>query len=63
MIELIVLACLMAEPKHCEEFHVPFLQSVAMACMAKSTTFEVFQWAHEHPLWIVKRWTCGPPRA
>ena len=63
MVELVVLACLMAEPKHCEEFHMPFLQPVALACMAKPTALEVIQWATEHPHWTIKKWTCGPPRA
>jgi hypothetical protein len=64
VIELVVLACLMAEPRHCEEFHMPFLQPVALfQCMAKPATLEVIQWAHAHPLWVIKRWTCGPPRA
>jgi hypothetical protein len=63
VVELIVLACLMARPQHCEEFHMPFLQPAAVECMAKPTTLEVIQWANEHPLWIIKKWTCGPPRA
>jgi hypothetical protein len=63
VVELVVLACLMAEPKHCEEFQVPFLRPVAVLCMAKPTALEVIQWANEHPLWTIKRWTCGPPRA
>jgi hypothetical protein len=53
----------MARPQHCEEFHMPFLRPVAVECMAKPTTLEVIQWANEHPLWTIKKWTCGPPRA
>jgi hypothetical protein len=63
VIELVVLACLLAEPKHCEEFHVPFVQPMAAECLARPAAFEVIQWANQHPLWIIKRWTCGPPRA
>jgi hypothetical protein len=64
MVELIVLACLMADPKHCEEFHMPFLQSMAVSeCVSKPPTLEVVRWATEHPSWTIKKWTCGPPRA
>jgi hypothetical protein len=63
LIELIVLACLLANPKHCEEFHMPFLQPTVANCMAKPPTIEVVRWASAHPLWTIKRWTCGPPRA
>jgi hypothetical protein len=64
VVELVVLACLMAEPKRCEEFHMPFLRPMALAeCMGKPPTLEVVQWATKHPLWVVKKWTCGVPRA
>ena len=64
MVELVVLACLMAEPRTCEEFHMPFLRPMAVSeCMTKPPTIEVIRWANEHPLWTIKKWTCGPPRA
>jgi hypothetical protein len=59
VVELVVLACLLVEQKHCEEFHVP----VAVACMARPASLEVIRWATEHPRWTIKKWTCGPPRA
>jgi len=62
--ELIVLACLVAEPRHCEEFHLAFLRPAqAYECLTKQPTFEVVQWVSEHPSWTVKKWICGPPRA
>jgi hypothetical protein len=64
VVELVVLACLMAEPQHCEEFHMPFLRPmVVFECMSKPPTLRIVQWANEHPLWTIKRWTCGSPRA
>jgi hypothetical protein len=64
VVELVVLACLMAEPRKCEEFQMPFLRPMAVSeCMTKPPTLEVIQWANEHPLWTIKKWTCGPPRA
>ena len=64
VVELVVLACLLTQPRYCEEFHVPFLQpTVAFPCLGKQPTSEVVQWAIEHPDWSIKRWTCGPPSA
>jgi hypothetical protein len=63
VVELVVLACLMIRPQHCEEFHMPFLRQMAVAdCLTKQPTFEIVQWATEHPGWTIKKWTCGPPR-
>lgn len=64
MVELIVLACLLSEPQHCEEFHMSFLRPMVVAeCVTKQPTFEIVRWASDHPRWKVMRWTCGPPRA
>jgi hypothetical protein len=63
VVELVVLACLLTRPQHCEEFHVPFPQVTAVrACVTKQPTFEIVQWAIEHPDWSVRKWTCGAPR-
>ena len=63
MAELVVLACLLTQPQHCEEFILPYLQpTVALGCMTKQPTFEIVQWAREHPGWTIRKWTCGPPR-
>jgi hypothetical protein len=64
MVELVVLACLLARPQYCEEFHVPFQPHTVIAeCATKQPTFEIVQWAIAHPDWTIRRWTCGPPRA
>ena len=64
MVELVVLACLLATPDYCEEFHLPFLRPMAMGeCLVQSSTVQVVQWANEHPSWTIKKWTCGAPRA
>jgi hypothetical protein len=64
VVELVVVACLMAEPKRCEAFHLPFLRALVVAeCVAKQPVIEVVRWAREHPDWTVRKWTCGPPSA
>jgi hypothetical protein len=63
MVELIVIACLVAEPARCEEFHVPFHDQVHMVqCVWQSQIFAA-RWSQEHPGWIIKKVTCGLPRA
>lgn len=64
MVELVVVACLMTEPKRCEAFHLPFLQALDLAsCTAKPPVLEVVRWATEHPDWTIRKWTCGAPSA
>lgn len=63
MYELIVLACLIAEPARCEEFPVPFQEPMGiMACMRQGQ-LHLAEWVADHPRWAVRRWSCGLPRA
>lgn len=63
MVELLILACLAADPERCDRFKVPFY--------APATTFECMlqgqihmkTWAQDHPAWLVKGWRCTPPEA
>jgi hypothetical protein len=63
MVELIVLACLLSNPQHCEEFPIPFLQSMQVTQCVYQGHLHTMQWATQHPGWVVKRWSCGLPRA
>ena len=63
MVELVVLACLLKNPQHCEEFPIPFLQPMQVMQCVYQGHMRTMQWATEHPDWIIKRWSCGPPRA
>ena len=63
MYELVVIACLMAQPGRCEEFHLPFQQPMgAVQCMVEAQ-FHLVRWVQEWPGWKVRRWRCGLPRA
>lgn len=63
MYELIVFACLIAQPAKCEEFQVPFQQPMgAMECMRESQ-FQLVQWLAEHSEWEIRKWTCTIPGA
>jgi hypothetical protein len=63
MVELVILACLMKDPSHCESFHVPFFEPVhMMECLFKAQIF-MGKWSEDHPQWVVKRWRCTPIEA
>jgi hypothetical protein len=63
MYELIVVACLVAQPAKCEEFPLPFQQPMAfMECLREGQLY-VIEWLQGHSDWVVRRWTCAMPRA
>jgi hypothetical protein len=63
MVELLLLACLLKNPLHCEEFQIPFLEPMGIAQCVYQGQLHMVQWATEHPEWVVRRWSCGPRRA
>lgn len=63
MYELIVVACLIAQPARCEEFALPFQQPMGiMECM-RDSQFHLAEWLAEHSDWVVRKWSCAIPRA
>lgn len=63
MYELIFVACLIAQPARCEEFSLPFAEPMgAMQCMWQGQ-LRLVEWAADRPDWVVRRWTCGLPKA
>lgn len=63
MIELVIIACLTAEPQRCDSFHVPFQQQYTVVQCMFQGQLQVMAWAEEHPSWQIKRWNCGYPEA
>ena len=62
MYELIIVACLIALPAKCEEFHLPLEASGVMQCMREGE-FQMVRWIEEHAGWAIRRWACSLPRA
>lgn len=63
MVELIILACLLREPSHCEAFQVPFMPGMtAVQCLYRSA-IQAAQWTAEHPDWVIRKMSCGLPNA
>lgn len=63
MFELIVIACLAAEPGNCERFRVPFQQPMGIMQCVREGQFQIVAWVQEHPSWRMRRWLCEIPRA
>lgn len=63
MVELLILACLAANPERCDRFRMPFYAEItAFECMLQGQIY-MKKWADEHPAWEVKGWRCAPPEA
>jgi hypothetical protein len=63
MVELVLLACLLKDPQHCEAFRLPFQEELRMPQCVWRAQFRAAEWAGQHPDWTVKRFTCELPRA
>jgi hypothetical protein len=63
MVELFLVACLLARPQQCEQIYVPFQRPMTMAACLRQGQVSAFAWRREHPGWLVTRWTCTPPEA
>lgn len=63
MLELIVVACLIAQPAKCETFHLPFEEPMGGHQCVFRAQLRLVQWLERRPDWQIRRWTCGLPRA
>jgi hypothetical protein len=61
LIDLIVLACTVAAPGTCHEYHLLIQSSGSLrACTMQAPPF-LAQWVAEHPALRVARWHCAWP--
>lgn len=63
MVELVILACLLKEPQHCERFHIPFQRPMNMAQCLWQSQVHAAEWAGQHPSWMIRRFACEMPKA
>jgi hypothetical protein len=63
MVELVLLACLIQQPKHCEEFRIPFAAEMQTPQCVWQSQLRAAEWSGEHPLWIVRKFRCEMPKA
>jgi hypothetical protein len=62
MVELVVLACLLKDPQHCEAFHLPFQQETQLVQCVWQSQMQAAQWSGEHPEWVIRRVSCEMPQ-
>ena len=60
MLSIILSACLIANPKQCQDFKIQVdFQMPAKYCPVRAQPV-VAQWAGDHPQWQIERWKCQP---
>ncbi|MGC1409072.1 MAG: hypothetical protein WA864_09050 [Acetobacteraceae bacterium] len=61
LMDLIVLACTLASPGTCREYHLMFQSAGSLrACTMQAQPY-LAQWISEHPQLRVARWHCAWP--
>jgi hypothetical protein len=61
LIDLVVLACALASPGTCHEYHLPFQGAGSLhSCAAQAQPY-LARWIGEHPNLRVARWHCEWP--
>ncbi len=61
MVELVLLACLLQEPKQCETFRLPFAEEMVVPQCVWQSQLRAAAWAAEHPNWVIRKFTCEMP--
>jgi acyl-ACP thioesterase len=61
LVQVLILACLVARPEHCERFEVLFAEPVSEIQCQFVSQLRVAQWQGEHPAWSVRSWRCEFP--
>jgi hypothetical protein len=63
VVEIVILACLLRQPEHCETFRIPFQREMSVAQCTWESEFHAVRWVDEHPDWELKRFSCELPGA
>lgn len=61
LIDLILLACSLASPGACHEYHVLFQSAESLQNCTMNAPPYIAQWTEEHPNFRVTRWRCAWP--
>ena len=61
LVDLVLLACTLADPTACQEFHMLFQSSGSLqSCMMQAPPY-LAQWSEAHPGYRIARWHCSWP--
>lgn len=63
LLELVLIVCLSAEPDRCQTIYLREGGPGSMMQCLFNGAKQAAKWAEEHPGYVVRRWTCGQPRA
>ena len=63
MVQLIVLACLVANPARCDEVRLPAAAELSMMQCVWQSQMLAADWQNTHPGWVIRRLSCGLPKA
>ena len=58
MIELVFVACLMAEPSVCREQQLRSWNASSPATCMRYAPGSLAQWRTTHPKWRIRKWAC-----
>ena len=61
LIDLILMACAIASPNACHEYHVIFQSAGSLqSCMIQAPPY-LAQWNEQHPSYKIMSWRCAWP--
>ncbi|WGF89500.1 hypothetical protein [Marinivivus vitaminiproducens] len=63
MFELVLTACLIANPAKCERIQLPFAEPSGITQCMFNGQLRAAEWKREHPSYDVRKWRCGLPEA
>jgi hypothetical protein len=61
LVDLILLACSLANPNACHEYHLVFETAGSLQSCTMQAQPYLAQWVGEHPNFRVTRWHCAWP--
>lgn len=61
LVDLVILACTIANPKICHHYHVAFPWSESLRKCTTQAEVRLVPWSNEHPGLRIERWHCAWP--
>ncbi len=59
MFEVLIVACLVANPVECKTFEVPLYHYETLHQCSVMAQLNVVEWASKESDWQLRRWTCA----
>jgi hypothetical protein len=62
-LEIVMLVCLIGDPKACEERSLPVENVGSLSACTWEAQMHMAQWSATHPKYEIRKWHCAPPNA